>query len=375
MDGERDDPGGDGGDAPSPARADGDGSVSGGVSSGNDGGVTPPTETGDDGGVTPPTEAGGIVAFARAIGSGDSPREYVGIYLRGVAMGAADAVPGVSGGTIALVTGIYERLVDAITDLDPRLLTLLPRLHTAAGRAELRRELAAMDLGFLIALGFGVLSALVTVSRVMEVALEEFTALTFAFFFGLILASAVVLYGEVSLATPRRAAAAAVGLVVGFVLTGELTAVLPTTPVVALLAGGIAVSAMILPGISGSFLLLVLGQYGYAVRSLSGFTDALVALDPAGLRTYGTVVVAFGIGGVVGLLTIARVIEYALEHHRGATLAFLVSLMVGALRLPVERILGATGSFDAGLLAGLVLAAVVGGALVIGVDRATGDIL
>jgi len=367
MDDERDDPGGDGGDAPSPARADGDGSVGGGV--------TPPSEAGDDRGGTPVNEAGGIVAFARAIGSGDSPREYGGIYLRGVAMGAADAVPGVSGGTIALVTGIYERLVDAITDLDPWLLTLLPRLHTAAGRAELRRELAAMDLGFLIALGLGVLTALVTVSRVMEVALEEFTALTFAFFFGLILASAVVLYGEVSLGTPRRAAAAVVGLVVGFVLTGELTAVLPTTPVVALLAGGIAVSAMILPGISGSFLLLVLGQYGYAVRSLSGFTDALVALDTAGLRTYGTVVVAFGIGGVVGLLTIARVIEYALEHHRAATIAFLVSLMVGALRLPVERILDSTGSFDAGLLAGLVLAAVVGGALVIGIDRSTGDIL
>ena len=355
MDGERNGPGGDGDDTPSPARADGDGSVGGGF--------------------TPPTEAGGVVAFARVIGSGDSPREYAGIYLRGVAMGAADAVPGVSGGTIALVTGIYERLVDAITDLDPWLLTLLPRLHTAAGRAELRREFATMDLGFLIALGLGVLTALVTVSRVMEVALEEFTALTFAFFFGLILASAVVLYGEVSLATPRRAAAAAVGLVVGFVLTGELTAVLPTTPVVALLAGGIAVSAMILPGISGSFLLLVLGQYGYAVRSLSGFTDALVALDTAGLRTYGTVVVAFGIGGVAGLLSITRVIEYALEHHRAATLAFLVSLMVGALRLPVERILDSAGSFDAGLLAGLVLAAVVGGALVIGVDRATGDIL
>jgi putative membrane protein len=379
MDGERDDPGDDEDDPSAPARADGDGSVGRGVTppteAGDDRGVTPVDEPGDDRGVTPPTEAGSIVALVRAVGSGDSPREYAGIYLRGVAMGAADAVPGVSGGTIALVTGIYERLVDAITDLDPWLLTLLPRLNTAAGRAELRRELAAMDLGFLLALGLGVLTALVTVSRVMEVALEEFTALTFAFFFGLILASAVVLYGEVSLATPRRAAAAAVGLVVGFVLTGELTAVLPTNPVVALLAGGIAVSAMILPGISGSFLLLVLGQYGYAVRSLSGFTDALVALDTAGLRTFGTVVVAFGIGGVVGLLTIARVIEYALEHHRAATLAFLVSLMVGALRLPVERILDSTGSFDASLLAGLVLAAVVGGALVIGVDRATGDIL
>jgi putative membrane protein len=362
-----------------PARADGDGSVGEGLGPatepGEDGGLSPATEPGEDGGLSPANERGGFVAFVRAIGSGDSPREYAGIYLRGVAMGAADAVPGVSGGTIALVTGIYERLVTAITDLDPGLLALVPRLHTAAGRDELRRELAAMDLGFLLALGLGVVTALVTVSRVLEVALEEYTALTFAFFFGLILASAVVLYGEVSLDTPRRGAAAVVGFLAGFVLTGELTAVLPTTPVVAILAGGIAVSAMILPGISGSFLLLVLGQYGYAVRSLSGFTDAIVGLDPAGLRTHGAVVVAFGVGGVVGLLTVTRVIEYALEHHRAATIAFLVSLMVGALRLPVERVLAATASPGAGVLVGLALSAVVGAALVIGVDRATGDIL
>ncbi|MEF8841420.1 MAG: DUF368 domain-containing protein [Haloarculaceae archaeon] len=350
-----------------PARTDGDGAVGEGLG--------PVDEPGEDGGLGPVDEPGGLAAFARAIGSGDSPREYAGIYLRGVAMGAADAVPGVSGGTIALVTGIYERLVTAITDLEPGLLSLLPRLHTASGRAELRRELAAMDLGFLVVLGLGVLTALVTVSRVLEVALEEFTALTFAFFFGLILASAVVLYGEVAVDTPRRATAALVGFLAGVVLTGELTAVLPTSPVVALLAGGIAVSAMILPGISGSFLLLVLGQYGYAVRSLSGFTDAVVAVDVAGLRTHGTVVLAFGIGGVAGLLTIARVIEYALDHHRAATVAFLVSLMVGALRLPVERVLASTGALDAEAVVGLVLAAVIGGALVIGVDRATGDIL
>jgi len=353
------------GDDDSPARADGDGGVGETVG--------PANEPGEGETVGPANEPDSVIG---AVGDpADGPREYAGIYLRGVAMGAADAVPGVSGGTIALVTGIYERLVTAITDLDPWLLGLLPRLDTASGRVEFRRALAAMDLGFLVALGLGVVTALVTVSRVLEVALEEFTALTFAFFFGLILASAVVLYGEVSVNTPRRAAAAVVGFFAGVVLTGELTAVLPSTPVVAVLAGSIAVSAMILPGISGSFLLLVLGQYGYAVRSLSGFTDAVVALDPVGLRSYGTVVVAFGVGGVAGLLTIARVIEYALEYHRAATIAFLVSLMVGALRLPVERMLASTGPLDTSVLVGLVLAAVVGGALVIGVDRATGEIL
>lgn len=357
----------DGGDPPT--RTDGDGAVTPANEPG-DGSVSPVNEPGD-GAVSSANEPRDVTAVA----PDDGPREYLGIYLRGVAMGAADAVPGVSGGTIALVTGIYERLVAAIADLDPRVVLLAGRLHTAAGRARFRRELAGMDLRFLVALGLGVVTSLVTVSRVMEVALAEYTALTFAFFFGLILASALVLYAHVSLDTTPRVAAAVVGLVVGFLLTGELTAALPTTRAVALLAGGIAVSAMILPGISGSFLLLVLGQYGYAVRSLSGFTDALLAADPSGLWIHGTVVAAFGVGGVVGLLTVTRVIEYALEHHRASTLAFLVSLMVGALRLPIERVLASTGTIDAGVLAGLALAAIVGGALVIGVDRATGDIL
>jgi putative membrane protein len=320
---------------------------------------------------------------ARADGEGvtvelahdDDLRDYVSIYLKGAAMGAADAVPGVSGGTIALVTGIYERLIAAITDFEPSLLADLTRVHTAAGRRAFLDRLSELDLGFLLALGFGVATALVTVSRVLEVALDEYTALTFAFFFGLIAASAVVLYGQVSVATPRLVAVAVAGFAVAFVLTGELTAVLPNSPLVAVFAGAIAVSAMILPGISGSFLLLVMGQYEYVFGSISGFTDALLARDPGALIGQGVVIVSFGIGAVIGLLTLSRVIEYALSNYRTATLTFLVSLMVGALRLPVERVLAATETFTPEVTATLVVAAVVGGALVLVLDHVTAEIL
>jgi putative membrane protein len=305
----------------------------------------------------------------------EGPREYLAVYLKGAAMGTADAVPGVSGGTIALIAGIYERLIAAITDFDGDLLRSLLGVHTAEGRAEFAGRVRALDLAFLVALGLGVATALITVSRVLEVALEEYTALTFAFFFGLIAASAVVLYGEVSVDTPRRVAAAVFGFVFAFVLTGEVTAVLPNTPLVVFLAGVVAISAMILPGISGSFLLLVLGQYEYVLRSLRQFTDAVVALDGPTLVGEGSVLAAFAAGAVVGLLTISRVIEWALEHYRPATLTFLVSLMVGALRLPVERVAEATPEFTPAVTAPLVVAAVVGAGAVLALDYYTEDFL
>ena len=212
-------------------------------------------------------------------------------------------------------------------------------------------------------------------SRVLEVALEEYTALTFAFFFGLIAASAIVLYGEVRVNTPGRVAAAVAGFVLAFLLTGQVTAILPNTPLVVFFAGTIAISAMILPGISGSFLLLVFGQYEYVVRTLRQFTDAVVALDGPTLLADGSVLAAFAAGAGVGLLTISRVIEWALEHYRAATLTFLVSLMVGALRLPVERVAGATPEFTVAVSAPLLVAALVGGGAVLALDHYTEDFL
>jgi putative membrane protein len=305
----------------------------------------------------------------------DTPREYLTIYLKGAAMGTADAVPGVSGGTIALIAGIYERLIAAITDFDVGLLRAALSVHTAAGSAAFAARLRALDLGFLLALGLGVGTALVTVSRVIEVALVEYTALTFAFFFGLIAASAAVLCGEVAVDTPRRIAVAVAGFVFATVLTGEVTAVLPNTPLVVFLAGVVAISAMILPGISGSFLLLILGQYEYVVRSLRQLTDAVLAADVPALLADGSVLVSFATGAGVGLLTTSRVIEWALANYRAATLTFLVSLMVGALRLPVVRVIGATPEFTLATTAPLVLTALVGTGAVLALDHFTDDIL
>lgn len=309
----------------------------------------------------------------------DSVRAWAVVFLKGLFMGAADAVPGVSGGTIALITGIYERLITAITALDPGIVRHLPRLRDPTARADLRRDLTEMDVAFLAVLGMGIVTAIVSVARIMHFALESYPALTFAFFFGLIAASAVVLYAHVSVDTPRRLAVAVAGFLIAFVVSGTSAAGgLPNSPVFVLVAGAIAIAGMILPGISGAFFLLLLGQYDYLTSVLDEFVGALAGLVTGGSLTAvvepGIVVGAFGIGALVGLFSIAYAIRWALATYREATLTFLVSLMVGALRLPAVKVLENTPDVTPTAITTVILVAVVGGALVLLVDRFTDDI-
>ena len=306
-------------------------------------------------------------------------RTWLRVYLKGVFMGAADSVPGVSGGTIALITGIYERLIGAITAADPTDLWLLTGVHTAEGRAALRERLVEIDLPFLLVLGLGIVTAIVSVSRVVHVALGSQRALTFAFFFGLIAASAIVLYTEVDVGSPGRLAVAVAGFLFAFVVSGVTSGgSLPHTLPIVAAAGSVAVTAMILPGISGAFILLLLGQYEYLTGVLSAFVDALVGLVNGGsLRSVtdpAATVVAFGLGGVVGLLSVAYLIRWALANYRAATLAFLVSLMVGALRLPAIEVLGNTASWTPPTIGATLLAGGLGAGLVLALDRYTDDL-
>jgi len=297
-------------------------------------------------------------------------------------MGAADAVPGVSGGTIALITGIYERLIAAVTAIEPgRLRELLGGVRVEH-RSEALDAFRAMDAGFLLALGAGIATAVVTVLRIVNVLLETNPVETYGFFFGLIGASAVVLYSEVSLATRGRQAAALAGFLVAFVLSGYAAGALGSSLPVIFIAGAIAVSAMILPGVSGSLLLLMLGQYDYMSGALSEFTDAVFAfINGAGTEAVintSTPVVTFMTGAVVGLFTVAHSVRWALKRYREATLAFLVSLIVGALRAPIEQssiALAETGSVWTTETIGLfVLFAVAGAVAVVAVDRLAGGI-
>jgi putative membrane protein len=304
-------------------------------------------------------------------------RGYLSIYLKGTFMGAADAVPGVSGGTIALIVGVYERLIGAITALDPRVLEYVPRLHTREGRAEFSRALVAMDVPFLVALGGGVLTSLLLISGAMHVAVVEFPVPTFAFFFGLIAASAIILRDEVFVDTPARVGAGVAGFAIAFAVSGVAESAIPSTLPVLFVAGAIAITAMILPGISGSFLLLLLGQYNFmtgVAKELPVHARQALGGTTAPLVDTLTVVGTFGVGAVIGLFTIAHVVKYALEHYHEATLTFLVALMLGALRVPVRKVGENVVTWSPTVVATVLVAAVVGGGLVLGLDYVTDDI-
>jgi putative membrane protein len=325
------------------------------------------TDRGDGGAAGGSKEADGI----------ERDHGAVGTYLRGVAMGSADAVPGVSGGTIALITGIYDRLIAAVTAASPSLARRA--LGGLVGdRGELRRVWCAVDGAFLLALGAGIATAILTVTRVLHVALETVPVLTYGFFFGLIGASAVVLRDEFRVDTRGRVAAAVAGAGLAFGASGSASAALGESAPATFFAGAVAVSAMILPGISGSLLLVILGQYDRMTEALSVFVDSLLAVATGGptaaVVETGVPVVAFLAGGVVGLLTIAHAVRAALSARREATLAFLIGLIVGALRAPVARVGEEVGAWTAAVGGEFVVAAAVGALLVVGIDRLAGGV-
>jgi len=302
-------------------------------------------------------------------------REWARTFAIGLCMGSADAVPGVSGGTIALIAGIYGRLIAMITAITPeRIVDLLTALTPVSGGFDPRSALAIfeeVDGWFGLALVAGVGSAIVVVTRAVHVLSETRPTLLFGFFFGLIAASAIVLLRELSFESPFQVGAAVVGFVIAFLLSGPVSFLDGGGLLVVFVAGAVAVSAMILPGISGSLLLVILGQYTRMSETLSEFLSSLAGLVTGGSLgqtiELGTVVVTFMIGGLVGLFTISRAVRRALDRNRRATMAFLVALVVGALRAPVQEINDTVG-FSTDVAVAFAGAAVVGGLFLLALD-------
>jgi putative membrane protein len=301
------------------------------------------------------------------------------VFFIGLFMGTADAVPGVSGGTIALLAGIYDRLIDAVTGVTPD-------AGVRAARAVLSRDAEAFlavveetDAVFLATLGVGLVSALVVVSRIVHYAEVNYPVALFGFFFGLILASALVLSRQISLDTTRHAAAAVAGFLVAFALSGNVELLAGQSLALTFLAGTVAISAMILPGVSGALILVVLGQYTYLTETLSTFTDAVLALATGGaldrVLDLALTVFTFVAGALVGLLTIARLVDRALEADRQTTMTFLVALVVGALRAPVNEISGRDGlAWTNDVLVQFLVVAAIGAVLLFALDRYAVDI-
>ncbi len=308
-------------------------------------------------------------------------REWIAVYLKGLAMGSADAVPGVSGGTIALIVGIYERLVHSITSMNTKNILYLSNSIMQRDEREVRSYVQKMDLVFLSVLFTGIISAVVIVLRLMHYFLEYYTVQTFGFFLGLILMSVIVLFRDVALSTNVNKISAVSGFLIAFFVSGFVsTSVGHSTPVI-FLSGMVAVSAMVLPGISGSLMLVILGQYEYVSRVLTSFTDGLIQLAREGslesISSSLPPIIAFLLGAVIGLFSVSHLVRKALEKRKEATMAFLVSLVAGGLRAPlveIEKALAESGKAWMGTVPELAFSAFFGALLIFLLDRKAGMI-
>lgn len=244
--------------------------------------------------------------------------EKITLALKGMAMGIAEVIPGVSGGTIAFITGIYEQLINAIKAI------LGPELLRSLRRGGLGEAWGAVDGAFLLNLAVGMVAGIVVGVFGVSYLLENYPVLLWAFFFGLIIASAIYIGRQVD----RWKLQELVALVLGAALAYYITVATPAQGTDALwmvfLAGAIAISALILPGISGSFMLLLMGMYTLIIPSVK---SALQNFDGQSL----TILAAFGLGCLIGLATFSRVLSWTFQHYRDTTLATLTGFMVGSL--------------------------------------------
>jgi putative membrane protein len=282
-------------------------------------------------------------------------RDYATITLKGVVMGAADVIPGVSGGTMALILGLYRELITSLGAITSR-----PTLRSLAA-GELGSAWRTIGGPFLLALALGIATAVIALSGVIVTALESAQSTVFALFFGLILASAVAVVRRIPRWGVGAALTLALGAAVGLWLVGLTPTTPPTTPAFLALSGALAICALVLPGISGAFILVLLGKYGYVLGAIS--TLDLARLLPV------------AVGGVIGLLSFTRLLAWLLARAEALTLSLLAGFMLGSLRkvwpwqTGGEELSSNLPPPDAGAALLAIGVAAVGAALVMLLDR------
>lgn len=237
-------------------------------------------------------------------------KDYLLILLKGLCMGAADVVPGVSGGTIAFITGIYDEWLDSLKRCTPAVLLMLKRDGIV-------KTWQYINGNFLLAVFGGILISLKTFAAVVLIALAAYPILVWAFFTGLILASIYLLAKQQSGWTVKHWLACALGVLVVLGISMSTPAQLPGYWWILFLGGFVAICAMILPGISGSFILLLVGLYPV-------FLNAINTLDIIALAS-------FGAGCITGLIVFSRFLSWLLSAYHSVTLATLIGFLVGSL--------------------------------------------
>lgn len=237
-------------------------------------------------------------------------KDYVLLFLKGMSMGGADVVPGVSGGTIAFITGIYEELLNSIKSFDQQAIQLLLKGRIAALWEHVNGK-------FLVTLLSGILVSILSLAKLIHYLLNNHPIQLWSFFFGLIVISAIVVSREIKHWKWVVIFAGIAGIAIAYLITGATPATTPDNYLFIFASGAIAICAMILPGISGSFILLILGKYEFIIEAVKDFNLPII--------------IVFGLGCVVGLLTFTRLVSFLLSRYHDVTVAMLAGFMIGSL--------------------------------------------
>lgn len=241
---------------------------------------------------------------------GRSIKDYAMLMLKGMGMGAADVVPGVSGGTIAFIAGIYDELINSIKSINRESLTML---FTGKFKAFAKK----INAPFLLALISGIAISVFSLAKLITWLLTEQPILIWAFFFGLVLASTWFVMKDIREWNVKTIPTFIAGAAIAYYITVATPADTPSNLLFIFCCGAIAICAMILPGISGSFILVLLGKYFYIMDAVKTFDIVILAV--------------FGAGAFIGITTFSRVLSFTLKRFRNMTLAMLTGFMLGSL--------------------------------------------
>ena len=239
-----------------------------------------------------------------------TPAQLMLLTLKGMGMGAADVVPGVSGGTIAFITGIYEELITGINNINLNAL----KIWKNQGFKSFWKHIHGT---FFVFLFLGIFISIFSLAKIVTYLLDEHPILIWSFFFGLVLASAWLVGKTIKKWTPGVIIMLIIGTAVAFYISSIQTVGRSEGNLYIFFSGAIAICAMILPGISGSFILVLLGSYHIVLEAAKSFNVSLLAI--------------FALGCLVGLLSFARLLKYLFQHFKELTIALLTGFLIGSL--------------------------------------------
>ncbi len=236
--------------------------------------------------------------------------QYLLLYFKGMAMGSADVVPGVSGGTIAFITGIYETLLNTLGNINLEAFSLLKS-------GQFKAFWMHVNGSFLLVLLAGIATSIISFAKIITDLLSEYPIQVWSFFFGLIVISALIILREIKNWNFGVIIALFTGAIMAYFITSSTPAETTSAPWFIFLSGAVAICAMILPGISGAFILLLFGKYEYILGAIKNFQ----ILD----------ILLFGLGCLVGILTFARLVSWLFKKFHNLTMGVLSGFMLGSL--------------------------------------------